>query len=84
MSKCNFCLLVIDNVTMRANTVLSHPNSSIVTFLMKPVFTEQIHAELCYAELLIERALLTFVQDENLISFVKGSLKIRACHNSYK
>ena len=48
------------------------------------VFTEQIHAELCYAELLMERALLTFVQDENLISFVKGSLKIRACHNSYK
>lgn len=45
---------------------------------------EQCHAELCYAECLIERALLTFVQDENLISFVKGSLKIRACYNSYK
>lgn len=48
------------------------------------MISEQIHAEVCYAELLMERALLTFVQDENLISFVKGSLKIRACHNSYK
>ena len=45
---------------------------------------EAVHAELCYAECLIQRALLTFVQDENLISFVKGSLKIRACYQSYK
>ncbi|XP_013413737.2 tetratricopeptide repeat protein 39B isoform X1 [Lingula anatina] len=46
--------------------------------------TEEIHAELCYAECLIQRALMTFVQDENLISFVKGALKIRACYLSYK
>ncbi|XP_074642894.1 tetratricopeptide repeat protein 39A-like isoform X2 [Tubulanus polymorphus] len=45
---------------------------------------EEIHAELCYAECLLERALLTFVQDENLISFVKGGLKIRQCYQSYK
>ena len=45
---------------------------------------EEIHAELCYAECLMERALLTFIQDENLISFVKGSLKIRACYQSFK
>ncbi|KAK2157294.1 hypothetical protein NP493_1888g00004 [Ridgeia piscesae] len=45
---------------------------------------EEIHAELCYAECLIERAILSFIQDENLISFVKGSLKIRACQQSYK
>ena len=48
------------------------------------IFTEEIHAELCYAECLIERALLNFIEDENLISFIKGGLKIRACHNSYK
>ncbi|CAH1776044.1 unnamed protein product [Owenia fusiformis] len=45
---------------------------------------EECHAELCYAECLLERALLTFIQDENLISFVKGGLKIRACYLSYK
>jgi hypothetical protein len=46
--------------------------------------SEEIHAELCYAECLLERALLTFLQDENLISFVKGGLKIRQCYHSYK
>ncbi|KAK7501102.1 hypothetical protein BaRGS_00007587 [Batillaria attramentaria] len=45
---------------------------------------EEIHAELVYAESLLLRALLTFIQDENLISFVKGGLKIRECHKIYK
>ncbi|KAL4235823.1 Tetratricopeptide repeat protein 39B [Mactra antiquata] len=45
---------------------------------------EEIHAELCYAECLLIRALLTFIQDENLISFVKGGLKIRECYRVYK
>uniref|UniRef100_A0A5S6Q917 Ig-like domain-containing protein n=1 Tax=Trichuris muris TaxID=70415 RepID=A0A5S6Q917_TRIMR len=48
-------------------------------------FTDvQLHAELCYAEALLERALLTFVQDENLISFLKGAIRIRSCYQSYK
>ena len=46
--------------------------------------TEEIHAELCYAECLMIRAFLTFIQDENLISFVKGGLKIRECYKVYK
>ena len=59
--------------------------NSYKNFLSRYIFhPEQCHAELCYAECLIERALLTFVQDENLISFVKGGLKIRTCYNSYK
>ncbi|CAL8240323.1 unnamed protein product [Gadus morhua 'NCC'] len=29
---------------------------------------EEIHAELCYAECLLQKATLTFVQDENMIS----------------
>ncbi|XP_041357152.1 tetratricopeptide repeat protein 39B-like isoform X2 [Gigantopelta aegis] len=44
----------------------------------------ELHAELCYAECLLIRALLTFIQDENLISFVKGGLKIRECYKIYK
>ncbi|XP_029638641.1 tetratricopeptide repeat protein 39A isoform X1 [Octopus sinensis] len=48
-------------------------------------YTEaECHAELCYAEALLIRAMLTFVQDENLISFVKGGLKIRECYKTYK
>ncbi|CAL8082014.1 unnamed protein product [Orchesella dallaii] len=45
---------------------------------------EEIHAELCYAECLLLRAVLTFVEDENLISFVKGGLRMRSCLNAYK
>ncbi|BFZ16413.1 hypothetical protein BsWGS_19452 [Bradybaena similaris] len=45
---------------------------------------EEIHAELVYAECLLIRAFLTFIQDENLISFVKGGLKIRECYKTYK
>ncbi|KAH9523775.1 Tetratricopeptide repeat protein 39B, partial [Bulinus truncatus] len=45
---------------------------------------EEIHAELCYAECLLIRSFLTFIQDENLISFIKGGLKIRECYKIYK
>jgi len=42
------------------------------------------HAELCYAECLFMRALLTFIQDENLVSFIRGALKIRSSYQTYK
>ncbi|KAB7498064.1 Tetratricopeptide repeat protein 39B [Armadillidium nasatum] len=45
---------------------------------------DEIHAELCYAECLLLRAVLSFIEDETLISFIKGSIKIRACYQSYK
>lgn len=45
---------------------------------------EEVHAELCYAESLLERAILSFIQDDNLINFIKGGLKIRNGYNSYK
>uniref|UniRef100_A0A7E4VRV3 Tetratricopeptide repeat protein 39B n=1 Tax=Panagrellus redivivus TaxID=6233 RepID=A0A7E4VRV3_PANRE len=44
----------------------------------------EIHAELCYAESLLFRAVLTFFYDENLTSFVKGAFKIRSCYQSFK
>lgn len=44
----------------------------------------EIHAELCYAECLLLRAVLSFMEDETLISFLKGGMKIRACYQSYK
>jgi hypothetical protein len=46
--------------------------------------TEEIHAELCCAEALLLKSMLTFVEDETLVSFIKAGLKIRSCYNSYK
>ncbi|XP_057697709.1 tetratricopeptide repeat protein 39A isoform X2 [Corythoichthys intestinalis] len=48
-------------------------------------FTEdEIHAEVCYAECLLQRAALTFLQDENMISFIKGGIKVRNSYQTYK
>lgn len=45
---------------------------------------DEIHAELCYAESLLLKAMLTFIEDETLVNFIKAGLKIRTCFNSYK
>lgn len=45
---------------------------------------QEMHAELCYAECLLQKATLTFVQDENMISFIKGGIKIRTSYQIYK
>uniref|UniRef100_A0AAY3ZYM4 Tetratricopeptide repeat protein 39B n=1 Tax=Denticeps clupeoides TaxID=299321 RepID=A0AAY3ZYM4_9TELE len=44
---------------------------------------EEMHAEICYAECLLQKATLTFVQDENMISFIKGGIKIRTSYQIY-
>lgn len=63
-------------------------SESFGRILKKPdynTYTEdQIHAELCYAESLLFKAALTFTEDETMMSFVKGGLKIRSCYQSYK
>ncbi|XP_073994781.1 tetratricopeptide repeat protein 39B-like [Rhodnius prolixus] len=48
------------------------------------VSSEEIHAELCYAEALLLKSLLAFIEDETLVSFIKAGMKIRSCFNSYK
>lgn len=47
------------------------------------LWTEEMHAELCYAEVLLQKAALTFL-DESLISFIKGGMKIRHSYQIYK
>ncbi|XP_019874589.1 tetratricopeptide repeat protein 39B isoform X2 [Aethina tumida] len=48
-------------------------------------FTElEAHAELCHAECLLLKSMLTFMEDETLSSFIKAGIKIRSCYNSYK
>uniref|UniRef100_A0A8C9TY89 Zgc:158403 n=1 Tax=Scleropages formosus TaxID=113540 RepID=A0A8C9TY89_SCLFO len=48
------------------------------------LFAEQLHAEVCYAECLLQRAALTFLQDENMVSFIKGGVKVRSSYLIYK
>lgn len=44
----------------------------------------EAHAELCSAEAMLIKAMLTFIEDETLTSLIKGGIKIRGCFNSYK
>lgn len=50
----------------------------------KVLTDQEIHAELCYAEALLTRAILTFFHDETLTSFIRGAFKIRTCFQSFK
>lgn len=54
------------------------------TVICKGLLAVEVHAELVFAESLLLRAMLSFVQDENLMSFIKGALKIKTCYQSYK
>uniref|UniRef100_G3UL10 Tetratricopeptide repeat domain 39A n=1 Tax=Loxodonta africana TaxID=9785 RepID=G3UL10_LOXAF len=63
--------------------------SSLVHRTTMDKFTEvspqkEIHAEVCYAECLLQRAALTFLQDENMVSFIKGGIKVRNSYQTYK
>uniref|UniRef100_A0A8D3DAL0 Tetratricopeptide repeat protein 39B n=1 Tax=Scophthalmus maximus TaxID=52904 RepID=A0A8D3DAL0_SCOMX len=44
---------------------------------------EEVHAELCYAEVLLQKAALTFL-DESIIGFIKGGMRIRNSYQIYK
>ena len=48
------------------------------------MFSVAVHASLCYAELLLARAMLAFIQDEGLIAFLKGALRVREAYNCFK
>ncbi|CAD6198263.1 unnamed protein product [Caenorhabditis auriculariae] len=45
---------------------------------------EEIHAELCYAEVLLIRAVLSFFHDDNFASFIRGALQVRTCYQTYR
>uniref|UniRef100_A0A1A8L586 Tetratricopeptide repeat protein 39B n=1 Tax=Nothobranchius pienaari TaxID=704102 RepID=A0A1A8L586_9TELE len=44
---------------------------------------EEMHAELCYAEVLMQKAALTFL-DESIISFIKAGMGMRSSYQIYK
>uniref|UniRef100_A0A668AC05 Zgc:158403 n=1 Tax=Myripristis murdjan TaxID=586833 RepID=A0A668AC05_9TELE len=52
--------------------------------LSEETHTKQLHAEVCYAECQLQRAALTFLQDDNMVSFIKGGIKVRNSYLIYK
>uniref|UniRef100_A0AAV2KF95 C2H2-type domain-containing protein n=1 Tax=Knipowitschia caucasica TaxID=637954 RepID=A0AAV2KF95_KNICA len=44
----------------------------------------ELHAEVCFAECQLQRAALTFLQDENMVGFIKGGIKVRNSYMIYK
>jgi len=44
----------------------------------------EVHAELCFAEVLLLKAVLTLCEDETLMSFVKAGIKVRTCYQSFR
>lgn len=82
-----------DILTHRTNDRQSDGHESIATddrmyvhsgVRVHTLVAVQMHAELCYAEALLQSALLTVVEDESLSNFVRAALTIRHCYNSYR
>ncbi|KAH0519767.1 Tetratricopeptide repeat protein 39A [Microtus ochrogaster] len=69
----------------RRKSSVSDSFSNLVHRPTMDQFTEEeIHAEVCYAECLLQRAALTFLQEENMVSFIKGGIKVRNSYQTYK
>ncbi|VDD79539.1 unnamed protein product [Mesocestoides corti] len=45
---------------------------------------DEAHAELCYAESLLQWVFLAVLQDEKLVTLIKSSLKLRECYKCYR
>uniref|UniRef100_A0AC35UBL3 Tetratricopeptide repeat protein 39B n=1 Tax=Rhabditophanes sp. KR3021 TaxID=114890 RepID=A0AC35UBL3_9BILA len=67
----------------RAKNVFLNPMSWLSNS-NKNLTDDQIHAELCYAETLLLKAVLAFFTDETFSSFIKGALKVNTCHSIYR
>ncbi|XP_044512959.1 tetratricopeptide repeat protein 39B isoform X2 [Gracilinanus agilis] len=68
----------------KRNTMVESLSSLITKSSVDQLSEEEMHAEICYAECLLQKAALTFLQDENMINFIKGGLKIRTSYQIYK
>ncbi|XP_058528903.1 tetratricopeptide repeat protein 39B isoform X2 [Ochotona princeps] len=68
----------------KKSTVVESFSSLLSRGTLEQLSEEEMHAEICYAECLLQKAALTFVQDENMINFIKGGLKIRTSYQIYK
>ncbi|XP_037004941.2 tetratricopeptide repeat protein 39B-like [Artibeus jamaicensis] len=51
---------------------------------IKSVKEEELHAEVCYAECLIFKSTVTFMQDESILGFLKSGISLGLSHQIYK
>lgn len=51
---------------------------------IKSVKEEELHAEVCYAECLILKSTVTFMQDESILGFLKSGINLGLSHQIYK
>ncbi|CAG9830629.1 unnamed protein product [Diabrotica balteata] len=76
--------MTVCNRYRKKNTI----SESLGKMVRKPnydLYTQvEAHAELCHAESMLLKSMLTFIEDETLASFIKAGIKIRSCFNSYK
>ncbi|XP_006803394.2 tetratricopeptide repeat protein 39A [Neolamprologus brichardi] len=75
-------ILVAGNTMKEAQAICQRQRKK--SSFSKNFTEEELHAEVCYAECLLQRAALTFLQDENMISFIKGGIKVRNSYQTYK
>lgn len=76
--------LIVCNKFRKKNTIGESLGKMVKKNNYDQYTEEEAHAELCYAECLLLRAMLTFMEDETLGSFIKAGIKIRSCFGSYK
>ncbi|KAM6972060.1 tetratricopeptide repeat protein 39B-like [Aplochiton taeniatus] len=67
----------------KKNTIMETISNMFYGQSASSLTEEEMHAELCYAEVLLQKAALTFL-DESLISFLKGGISIRNSYQIYK
>uniref|UniRef100_A0A8C1P4C3 Tetratricopeptide repeat domain 39A n=1 Tax=Cyprinus carpio TaxID=7962 RepID=A0A8C1P4C3_CYPCA len=77
-------ILAAGNTMKEAQAVCQRYSLKLLVSIAFVSFPEELHAEVCYAECLLQRAALTFLQDENMISFIKGGMKVRNSYQIYK
>ncbi|XP_005390945.1 PREDICTED: tetratricopeptide repeat protein 39B-like [Chinchilla lanigera] len=62
---------------MSLSHIVSRQGINVVT-------EEELHAEVCYAECLILKAAITFIQDDSLLGFLKSGINIGLSYQIYK
>uniref|UniRef100_A0AAY4AV61 Tetratricopeptide repeat protein 39B n=1 Tax=Denticeps clupeoides TaxID=299321 RepID=A0AAY4AV61_9TELE len=69
----------------RRRTTLTKSISNLLYKQAEENLTEvEMHADLCYAEVLLQNAALTFLEDESLIGFIRGGIRIRSSYQIFK
>uniref|UniRef100_A0A8C6GNT9 Tetratricopeptide repeat domain 39D n=1 Tax=Mus spicilegus TaxID=10103 RepID=A0A8C6GNT9_MUSSI len=51
---------------------------------IKSIKEEELHAEVCYAECLVLKSAITFIQDDSLLSFLKSGVNVGSSYQIYK